>query len=428
MTRPRHVLTTMLGCLLVVGCGTQTASDSARPTATINPGATSSVTSPPSPKPSLAPVSLRPPLPAGTACGTSVPGGPMAATSAPAASASQPTWSRSGIGGPVATVAWSPDAAFLATTPGNVHGTDDTARIWTAAGAPVATLIGDAAPIHCLAWSLDSQLLASASQDGSVRLWDRKGNLVRVLPGIDPVFSLAWSPDSTILAIGAIKFPSASATGLAQLPGIVKLWQRDGTLLHTMGTQSTGGKFLNLAWSPDGRLLAAGAGDYASWHADGSSVGVLYPAGGSPAWAMAWSPDSAALALGDESGVLVLVGASSTNRGYGQFQGGINALSYAPDGRGLVVGTNGRIQFVRSADPAKVMWSADTADAGHVAWSPDGQRLAIAITNGLAILALDGSGVAVLAGCTGSPVAFAWTGAVLAAATDQGLLCSWRSP
>jgi WD40 repeat protein len=325
-------------------------------------------------------------------------------------------------------VAWSPDGSLLATTPSDRQGRDDTARLWTAGGLPVATLSGHTGLVDCLAWSMDSQLVASASQDGSVRLWDRNGKLVRVLPGIDPVFSLAWSPDGTILATGAIKFPPSSATGLAQLPGIVKLWRPDGTLLHTLGTQSTGGKFLNLAWSPDGKLLAAGAGDYASWGPDGSSVGVLYPPGGSPAWAMAWSPDSTTVALGDESGVLLLVGPTGTNSGSGQFQGDINALSYTRDGHGLVVGTIGRIRLVASTDPAQVMWSAATADAGHVAWSPDGQRLAMAITNGLAILGPDGSGSAVLAGCKGSPVAFAWTGAVLVAATDQGALCSWRSP
>jgi WD domain, G-beta repeat/WD40-like Beta Propeller Repeat len=374
------------------------------------------------------PASVLPPLPAGTACGASVSGGPQALTPGPTAPVIKPTWSRSTASGPVSTVAWSPDGSLLATTPGDPQGTDDTARLWTAAGLPVATLSGHTGLVDCLAWSMDSQLLASASQDGSVRLWDRKGKLVRVLPGIDPVFSLAWSPDDTILATGAIKFPSSSATGLAQLPGIIKLWRPDGTLLHTLGTQSTGGKFLNLAWSPDGKLLAAGAGDYASWGPDGSSVGVLYPPGGSPAWAMAWSPDSATVALGDESGVLLLVGPTGTNRGSGQFQGDINALSYTRDGRGLVVGTIGRIRLVAPTDPAQVMWSAATADVGHVAWSPDGQRLAIAITNGLAILGLDGSGSAVLGGCQGSPVAFAWTGAVLAAATDQGVLCSWRSP
>jgi len=269
---------------------------------------------------------------------------------------------------------------------------------------------------------MDSQLVASASQDGSVRLWDRKGRLVRVLAGSDPVFSLAWSPDDTILAVGAIHMP-----GPTPWPGVITLWRPDGTRLATVGTELTGGKFLNLGWSSDGTLLAAGAVDYAEWRADGSSVAVLRN-GGTPAWAMAWSPDSRSLALGDENGSLVVVSTTGTELGSAQFQGDVNALSYAPDGQALAVGTNGRIRFVKAADPTKAIWNLETADEGHVAWSPDGQRLAIAVTNGLAILSAEGSLVATLTGCAGSSVAFAWSGSNLAAATAEGRLCVWKGP
>ena len=51
-----------------------------------------------------------------------------------------------------------------------------------------------------------------------------------------------------------------------------------------------------------------------------------------------------------------------------------------------------------------------------------------AVTDGLAILSADGRAVAALTGCPGDPVAFAWTGARLAAATNQGRLCAWQAP
>lgn len=206
------------------------------------------------------------------------------------------------------------------------------------------------------------------------------------------------------------------------------LWRPDGTRLLTVSAGGTGGKFLNLAWSPDGALLAAGAVDYADWHADGSLVAVL-PAGDSVAWAMAWAPDSVSLAVGDESGNLVLDGRAGDIIGSAHFPGGVNALSYAPDERGLAVGLDKQMQFVHPDDPTHVAWSAFTADgAGRVAWSPDGQRLAIAITGGLAVLRLDGTASAVLTGCPGDPVAFAWSRAALAAATDMGRVCAWKDP
>jgi WD40 repeat protein len=237
------------------------------------------------------------------------------------------------------------------------------------------------------------------------------------------VFSLAWSPDGSILAAGAI-----AITG--ELQGVITLWRRTGTVVRTVGTSFTGGKFLNLAWSPNGRLLAAGASDYLDWRSNGSQVAILRQ-GGTPAWAMAWSVDGTTLALGDENGTLAIVDTSGRNVGSAQFTMGINALSSVSDGSGLIVGLHGKVEFVHPLDPqnrAHAFWSADTADDGHVAWSPDGRRLAIAVSDGLAVLATDGSAVAALMGCRGDPVAFAWTGTNLAAATSDGNLCAWETP
>jgi WD40 repeat protein len=146
-----------------------------------------------------------------------------------------------------------------------------------------------------------------------------------------PRIRLAWSPDGSTLATGAIHFPAANETGPALLPGVVRLWDRNGRLVRTLGTDRTGGKFLKLAWSPDGTMLAAGAVDYRVWRADGTDVGVPRP-GGTPAWAMAWSPDGADLALGDENGTLDIVTPTGSVLTRRVFSGGVNSTAYAPNG------------------------------------------------------------------------------------------------
>ena len=257
-------------------------------------------------------------------------------------------------------------------------------------------------------------------------LWDRHGQLVRILHGTDPVFSLAWSPDGAVLATGAIHFPAPTATGLAPLPGVVRLWGRDGSLNRTLGTESTGGKFLNLAWSPDGSMLAAGAGDYNVWRADGTQVGVLRT-GGTPAWAMAWSPDGRALAIGDESGILQIVAPDGTTRSVSAFEGDVNAVSYSPDGASLAVGHGSIVSVVKATDGRTALWSV-AAVAAYTIWSIDGRKLLISAADGLTLVGAGGAPSSTLTGCPGDVSAFSWGGAAVVAVTDAGWLCSWPSP
>ena len=55
-----------------------------------------------------------------------------------------------------------------------------------------------------VAWSADSRLLASASKDTTVKVWDvRTGKLKEDLPGHqDEVFALDWSQDGRCVCSG----------------------------------------------------------------------------------------------------------------------------------------------------------------------------------------------------------------------------------
>jgi WD40 repeat protein len=57
--------------------------------------------------------------------------------------------------------------------------------------------------VHALAFAPDSNLLASASADGTVGLWDSRGRLRQPLEGEGQGFqALAWRPDGRHLAAG----------------------------------------------------------------------------------------------------------------------------------------------------------------------------------------------------------------------------------
>jgi WD40 repeat protein len=340
-----------------------------------------------------------------------------------------------GPAGPVTVIAWSPDGTRFATSSGAPPDTQDHAiRVWSTEGVPLATLTEHTAAVTSLAWSPDSSVLASGSLDRTVRLWRYPDTGQSTLVGAAPsgqVFSLAWSPDGTALAVGTIGIP----TGLA---GLVRLYRPDGQLFATLHTRlagntllMTGGKFLNLAWSPDGRLLAAGAVDYAIWRADGTLIASIYQ-GGTPAWGMVWSPDGQRLAIGDENGTVALYSATGEVSVAWHQNGpvaGLGSLAFAPDGRTLAIGSRDSVRLLRVADPQADPLVLHTGTDASVAWSPDGRRLAAGDRgNVVRLWHTDAMQEAPLGGCDSPLLDLAWSpdGKILVAGTAGNSVCIWQ--
>ncbi|HXL90647.1 MAG TPA: CHAT domain-containing protein [Streptosporangiaceae bacterium] len=157
---------------------------------------------------------------------------------------------------PVWSVAFSPDGALLASASG-----DRTVRLWNpATGTSLRTLTGHADAVRGVAFSPDGALLASASRspdssmlasagnDQTVRIWDpAAGTQVRELAGhTGRIFAVTFSRDGNLLA---------SAGDDRK----VRLWDpATGTLLRALTGHT--GAVQSLAFSPDGSMLAS-AGD-----------------------------------------------------------------------------------------------------------------------------------------------------------------------
>src|SRR5438270_835071 len=86
------------------------------------------------------------------------------------------------------------------------------------------TLSGHTGGIYSVAWSPGGRLLASGSQDSTIRLWEAAtGKLLHTFNGhTDYVYSVAWSPDGRSLA---------SSSG----DSTIRLWETaTGKILHSL--------------------------------------------------------------------------------------------------------------------------------------------------------------------------------------------------
>ncbi|HVS37053.1 MAG TPA: protein kinase [Gemmataceae bacterium] len=144
--------------------------------------------------------------------------------------------------------------------PANPAADDNPARL-------IADLKGHTGTIRCLTFSSDGRRLASGGDDNSARLWDGVTGETQGQPlrHSDALGALAFSPGGDRLA---------TAGGAVGSDGAVKLWDLTaGADPRTLSSKNKiGTPFLTevhcLAFSPDGKRLAAGGGPLRVWDLD----------------------------------------------------------------------------------------------------------------------------------------------------------------
>jgi WD40 repeat protein len=317
-------------------------------------------------------------------------------------------------------IAWSPDGRLLATA-----SRDGTARVYDArSGRPVLVLPSDGAMVESVAWSPDSAQVATAGRDHVVRIWDAvSGEPVRLLAGAGDIGrQVAWSPDGSHIA----------ATFKDR---VVRVWEaRTGRLVHEL--RGHGDDVWGVAWAPDNSRLASASHDQTVivWDRATGTATVTLTGHTDFVEGIAWSPDGCRIATGSGDHTARIWDAETGGlrlllRGHTDY---VWNLAWSPDGRMLASASSDRTVRIVDAEDAKVLavLRGHTDTVWGVTWSPDGTQLATGSTDGTGIvwdLRPRGAETTLVDGHDGPVNEAAWSGddSRVTTASDDGSVRIW---